>query len=285
MQFIGKTIGGCTIDRKIGEDGGGLVFVGSHPDYGKEVVLKVLPKEGLEDFQMKARFEREIKMSMALEHPNIVQVFQASSDKDYYYILMEFVNGFDADTAVRKNGIFDPLEAVRILIPIARALCFAHGKNIIHRDIKPSNILISKNGDSKLCDFGLAKDLKHDSNLTMTGMVLGTPNFMSPEQWQGAKDLTEASDVFSLGATLFYMCTNRKPFEGDNDAQIMTNSLFGDIPNASDINKNVPETLNKVLRKMMERDPASRIASSEVEPELSKVLEGKKSIFGKLFGG
>jgi eukaryotic-like serine/threonine-protein kinase len=286
MDLTGKTIGGCTIKTKIGEGGGGLVLLGSHPDYGQEVVLKVLPRSNLTEEQSRLRFEREILMHIELTHENIVRVYQASSDEEYYYLLMEYVDGSDIDKAMEKKKEFPYQEATQIILQIASALAFAHSKQIIHRDIKPSNILIDKNGKAKLCDFGLAKDLRVNSNLTSAGMVFGTPNFMSPEQWFGAKDLTSQSDIFSLGATFYYMITGKKPSEGESAAAIMRNSLFGSYISPKEYKKEVPDSLCKVLEKMLARELKDRYKTAEeVVCALTELHQsGKKGFFSKFFG-
>ncbi|EKD28904.1 MAG: hypothetical protein ACD_79C00167G0005 [uncultured bacterium] len=285
-SFIGQTIGGCTIRDFLGQGGGGMVFLGKHPKFGDSVVLKILTKEHLDNEQVRKRFEREIAMSVELTHPNIVQVFQASADEENYYILMEYIDGNDIQMLMETKGVFSVSDATKIIIQVSDALAFAHSKQIIHRDIKPSNILVDKSGAAKLCDFGLAKDLKVQTNLTCTGMVLGTPNFMSPEQWFGAKDLTSQSDIFSLGATFYYMITGSKPFEGDDASAIMSNSLFGAPPSPKDKVKGVPDDLSNIIEKMLARELENRyVTATQVSDELKKSLEkNKKGFFGKLFG-
>ncbi|MBN2145107.1 MAG: serine/threonine protein kinase [Candidatus Aureabacteria bacterium] len=286
MDLSGKTIGGCTIKKKIGEGGGGMVLLGSHPDFGQEVVLKVLPKSNLTDEQTRLRFEREISMHIELTHENIVQVFQANADDEYYYLLMEYVDGPDVDQAMERKGKFPYEEATGVILQIANALAFAHGRQIIHRDIKPSNILINKSGKAKLCDFGLAKDLRINSNLTSAGMVFGTPNFMSPEQWFGAKDLTAQSDIFSLGATFYYMITARKPFEGESATAIMSNSLFGVFVSPKEYAEGIPDPLCGMIEKMLARELKDRYKTAgDVARDLTHFSKGgKKGFFGKLFG-
>jgi serine/threonine-protein kinase len=286
-DYSGKTIGGCSLIRQIGQGGGGLIFLAGHPEFGDQVVLKVLEKGTVSDEQTRLRFEREIRMSVELAHQNIVQVFQASSDEAYYYLIMEFVDGSDVEKLIETRGVFDYRTAANIVLQVAGALDFAHRKQIIHRDIKPSNILLDREGNAKLCDFGLAKDLKQDSGLTSAGMVLGTPNFMSPEQWFGAKDLTSQSDLFSLGATFFYMITGSKPFEGEDASTIMSNSLFGEPPPVRRFVKNVPAPISGVIRTMMARDLEERYAkASDVCMDLRNALEKtSKGFFRRLFGG
>jgi len=283
--FEGKKIGDCLIKEKIAEGGGGgLVFLGDHPKHG-EVVLKILERESqAEDEQARLRFEREIEMSVDLTHENIVQVYQADADDEYYYLMMEYIDGPDIDLAMEEKGVLHYQESSDIIRQIAHALQYAHAKNIIHRDIKPSNILLTRSNKAKLCDFGLAKDLNVDSNLTMTGMVFGTPNFMSPEQWQGAKDLTPQSDIYSLGATFYYMITGKKVFEGETAAEVMTNSLFGTPVPAKEFVQDLPPYLEKAFDKFLARELEERFKNAEeVIGALSEPAKEKKGLFGRLF--
>lgn len=287
QALVGKIIGHCLIKAPLAEGGGGLVFLASHPQYGEDVVLKILPIEANPNPQAKLRFEREIQMSVELTHENIVQIYEARADKDNYYIIMEYIDGMDIDQWIELKSKIRHQEAVPILVQISKALDFAHSKRIIHRDIKPSNILVNKQNKAKLCDFGLAKDLKISSELTSAGMVLGTPNFMSPEQWFGAKDLTEQTDIYSLGATLFYMLTGHKPFEGETASSILSNSLFSELPSPKIFVSDLPDALCAILKKMMAKDLEQRYKkSSEVTLDLENFLKNSgKGFFSRIFGG
>jgi len=283
-SYTGKVIGDCTIKNVIGEGGGGKVFLASHPVFGKEIILKILAKMDLNDNQSKQRFEREIKISTELNHQNITKVFQADSDEEYFYIIMEYIDGSDIEEDINKHGVYKAEKAIKITLDILSALDYAHSKNIIHRDIKPSNILLNTKGIAKLCDFGLAKDLKIESDLTVAGKILGTPNFMSPEQWFGAKDLTSQSDIFSLGASLFYMLTEHKPFEASDVSKIMSNSLFGEPPKLDIYVKGVTKSLSKVLDKMLARDLKERYTKvKDVIIALQTYTDTKKSFLSKLW--
>lgn len=284
--FIGKEIGGCKIIREIGCGGCGMVFLATHKKYGENVVLKILPIENIANDQSKKRFEREIKVSIELVHPNIVKVFEANADNENYFIVMEFVDGLDTEKIVEKEGPFYYKTATKIILNICEALEFAHNAKIIHRDIKPSNILLDKNNNAKLCDFGLAKDLKETTELTSAGMVLGTPNFMSPEQWFGAKDLTHQSDIFSLGSTFYYLLTGVKPFAGEDPTSIMTNSLFGLPDSPKKYVSSIPQSLCKIINIMMEREIQNRYSNiKDIKLDLVKILNhSNESFFKKIFG-
>ena len=286
QALVGKIIGHCLIKSPLAEGGGGLVFLASHPKYGEEVVLKIHPKDTDPNSQARLRFEREIQMSVELTHENIVQIYEARADSDNYYIIMEYIEGMDIDQWIELKQKIRYQEAVPIIIQISKALDFAHSKRIIHRDIKPSNILVDKQNRAKLCDFGLAKDLKLASELTCTGMVMGTPNFMSPEQWFGAKDLTEQTDIYSLGATLFYMLTGHKPYEGDSASSVLSNSLFSELPSPKSFVPDLPDALCSILEKMMDKDLGQRYKkSSEVTFDLEEFLKNSgKGFFSRIFG-
>ncbi len=286
QALVGKTIGHCLIKTPLAEGGGGLVFLASHPQYGEEVVLKIHPKDSDPSSQARLRFEREIQMSVELTHDNIVQIYEARADIDNYYIIMEYIEGMDIEQWVELKQKIRYQEAVPVIIQISKALDFAHSKRIIHRDIKPSNILLDRQNRAKLCDFGLAKDLKMASELTCTGMVMGTPNFMSPEQWFGAKDLNEQTDIYSLGATLFYMLTGHKPYEGDSLSSVLSNSLFSELPSPKSFVPDLPDALCSILKKMMDKDLSQRYKkSSEVTFDLDEFLKNTgKGFFSRIFG-
>lgn len=287
QALVGKIIAHCLIKAPLAEGGGGLVLLASHPKYGEEVVLKILPIEANPNPQTKLRFEREIQMSVELTHENIVQIYEARADKDNYYIIMEYIEGMDIDEWIDLKKKIRYQEALPIMVQISRALDFAHSKRIIHRDIKPSNILIDKAYRAKLCDFGLAKDLKMASDLTCTGMVLGTPDFMSPEQWFGAKDLTEQTDIYSLGATLYYMLTGHKPYEGESNSSVLSNSLFSELASPKKFVSDLPDSLCEIVKKMMAKDLEQRYKRSlDVTSDLENFLKNSgKGFFSRIFGG
>lgn len=285
-DYIGKVISGAKIISQLGAGGGGLVFIASHPDYGEKVVLKILPQDQFPDNEMRERFKREMNIMQKLDHPNIVKVFKVGEENNCSYLLMQYIDATDLDTFVAIKGAVKEEKAIKLMLHTTRALKAAHDNNIIHRDIKPSNILVDVNlTNAYLCDFGLAKDLTQDTGLTQAGAILGTPNFMSPEQWFGTDDISNRSDIYSLGASFFYILTGSKPVQGDDATSVMANSLFNETPLVSSVFPGISPALDNIISKMMHRDIAKRYPKTDdVISALEKISGNKKGFFSKIFG-
>ena len=175
------------------------------------------------DSEFLARFYRDARAVAKLNHPNIVGGFDVGEAGGYHYLAMEFVDGASAAAMLAQNPQGIPVDRVLdIAIQVGRALAHAHGHQVIHRDVKPENILISKAGAVKLCDLGLARSIaREDLSITQSGMAVGTPHYIAPEQARGEQNLDERADIYSLGATIFHLVTGRPVFTGDNSVQIM----------------------------------------------------------------
>lgn len=220
---LGTRLGKYLLMEPIGHGAMGVVYKACHEELGKTVALKVMSRPDLES-SMSAfdRFQLEARAAARLSHPNIVSVLDAGVAEGYhYYFTMEYVEGETLQTRLER-GCLDPMEAARIGEQIANALAHAHANGVIHRDVKPQNILLTPEGVAKLADFGLAKDLRAGHGPTLTGQVLGTPNYMSPEQAGGVVSMIDGkSDLFSLGAVLYECVTGHVPFNGSNVAEII----------------------------------------------------------------
>jgi len=258
MQKIGK----YTISGEIGKGGMGIVYRGSDPYIGRTVAIKtvrldVLRQESGRDEALK-RFLREAQAAGNLSHPNIVTIYDVGEHEGLIYIAMEYIDGCSLESLLRQGREFTLEEIGRLFAQIASALDYAHGQGIIHRDIKPANILVGRNLKVAIVDFGIARTSA--STMTQTGMLMGTPRYMSPEQIAGKK-VDSRSDIFSLGAILYELITRRNPFEGESITTVIYKIMHAELPPLSDFNKNLPPGLERVVRKALARDADLRYAT------------------------
>lgn len=210
---VGRPFGKYLVIRKLGEGGFGKVFLAVDPGLNRPVALKVLKRAAPQDLE---RFRREARAAAAISHPNIVPVYEVGRVGGEAYLAMSFVDGSPA------AGRLDVAQAARVVLKVGRALGAAHRLGLIHRDVKPQNILLDRTGEPFLTDFGMAKQVDGaPSSLSQSGSVLGTPAFMSPEQARGEQRLGPATDVFSLGATLYFLIAGESPFEGESVLEIL----------------------------------------------------------------
>ena len=274
-NLIGKSLGRYHILEQLGEGGMATVYKAYDTRLETDVAVKVIRTENLAPSTLERslkRFEREAKALARLTHPNIVKVTDFGEDEDKPYLVMEYLPG---GTLKQKLGKPMPWnESISILLPIARALDFAHRQNMIHRDVKPSNILITADGEPMLTDFGIAKilDLEETADLTGTGMGIGTPEYMAPEQWTGKTSVF--SDQYALGVVLYEMLTGRKPYSADTPAAILLKQATEPLPRPSQFTRDLPEKMEKLLLKVLARNPEDRYGSMA---EFAKALENAVS--------
>ncbi|MBA3790187.1 MAG: serine/threonine protein kinase, partial [Rubrobacter sp.] len=203
------------VSRLLGSGGMGKVYLARDEDLDRDVALKVLREQYAEDEGFVERFEREAKSAASLNHLNVVAVYDRGRSEDgSYYIVMEYVPGGTLKDRVLREGALDPGEAVRVVAQVADALGVAHEAGVVHRDVKPQNVLLTVSGDAKVADFGIAR-AAHATTITESGLVLGTANYMSPEQAMG-DPVGPAGDLYSLGVVLYEMLTGEVPFEADS---------------------------------------------------------------------
>ncbi|MEO7403883.1 MAG: serine/threonine-protein kinase, partial [Burkholderiales bacterium] len=256
-------LGRYEVEREIGRGAMGAVYLGRDPKIGRVVAIKTMALgdefEGEELAEAKARFFREAETAGRLNHPHIVTIFDAGEEHDLAYIAMEFLKGKDLTGHTKPDNILPLPTVLLILARVADGLDYAHKQNIVHRDIKPGNIMYDRETDAvKVTDFGIARIT--DSSRTKTGMVLGTPTFMSPEQLAGKK-VDGRSDLFSLAVTLFQMACGRAPFTGDSMAQLMFKIANEPTPDITAFNPNVPRQLSGFLMKALAKEPSDRFQS------------------------
>ena len=254
-------IGSCRILGEIGSGGMAVVYKAVQEPLGRIVALKCLKPSIAVDSQFAKRFEREAHFMASLQHENILHVYDFVNDGKTMYIVMEYVQGIDLYDLLERTAHLPVEVATIIALQVARALDYAHFRGIIHRDIKPANIMLSRQGEVKLMDFGIARD-DMLSDLTETGTGLGTPSYMSPEQILGDK-LDFRSDLFSLGIVLYQMVTGRKPFVEDDARTVMQKIRLDRYTPARRLNPEVPRTLERILARCMEKMPANRYPTTQ----------------------
>ncbi|GAB1414168.1 MAG: serine/threonine-protein kinase [Burkholderiales bacterium] len=253
-------LGRYQVEKELGKGAMGVVYLGRDPKINRVVAIKTmaLSQEFEEDElkDVKERFFREAETAGRLNHPNIVTIFDAGEEHDLAYIAMEFLKGKDLVPYTKPGNLMPVAKVMDIVARVADALSYAHQNNVVHRDIKPANIMYEPDSDAvKVTDFGIARIT--DSSKTKTGMVLGTPSYMSPEQLAGKK-IDGRSDLFSLGVMLFQMASGKLPFEGDSMAQLMFKIANEAHPHIREFNPQVPECLAAIIDKALTKDDAQR---------------------------
>jgi serine/threonine-protein kinase len=241
----------------IGEGGMGKVYKGIHPTLKQEIILKELK---IRDKETRERFLREAKVMLSFRHENIVQVYDHFKGGTSTYIAMEYVKGMSLSQLIKMNKQIPPAMALFIFYQAALGLHHAHIKKVVHRDVKPQNILISENGDVKIIDFGIAtqKGNNAEKSLTSTGAVIGTPAYMSPEQFSTTKEITYQSDIYSLGVVLYEMLTGVVPFRNEFSSEVLAAIAHGRFVPASKLVKNLPDICKKILAKTFNPDIRKR---------------------------
>ena len=271
---IPEIFGRYQLEKELGQGGMGTVYLAADPVLDRRVALKVMTLEGIE---ATGRFMREVRASAKLKHPHIVQIYEVGTQGRFNYFTMEHIDGGSLDELIDAKKL-SPKRIAEVICDIAAALHYAHRQGIIHRDIKPGNILIDKQGQTYLTDFGLAKELAGmDRSLTMSGTVIGTPDYMSPEQARGERDKVDArSDIFSLGATLYYSLTGASPFKDSDLYQVLNRVINKDPLLPTKTANNFHRDLETICMKCLEKEPARRYQTAgELADDLKRFLEGE----------
>jgi urea transport system substrate-binding protein len=258
----------------LGKGGMGVVYEGVDAGLKRNVAIKFLPEEVLKKTDVIDRFMREAQVTARLSHPNIIAIFDVSKDDRGCYMVMELLSPASAGSHLKKKGPYPWPVATRIIADCCAALKVAHDAGIVHRDIKPDNILFSQSGVVKLVDFGLVKLMEDDLHLTQSGMLCGTPMYMSPEQ-ASSKSMDRRSDLYSLGATYYALLTGRAPFTGDGVPQILLAHLKDPTPDPRELVSDIPQECVQVLMKAMEKDREVRYQdAAEMSADLEIILTG-----------
>jgi serine/threonine-protein kinase len=254
--------------ERIGTGGMAVVYKAQDLSLGRFVAIKILRRDLTYDQEFLNRFAQEARSAAKMTHPNIVTVHDFGVDGTRYYIVMEFIEGYDLKSKIQKFAPFSTEEALNLAIQICMGVGYAHRTGLIHCDLKPQNVLINSDGRIKVTDFGIARalstvhpDEKHD-------IVWGSPQYFSPEQAAGEAP-TPASDVYSIGVTLFEMLTGQLPFNAENAQALAMKHLRDEPPSLRSLNPSVPEPLERVVRKVLSKEPSARYRTAD---QLSHIL-------------
>jgi tetratricopeptide (TPR) repeat protein/predicted Ser/Thr protein kinase len=267
-----QKLGRYQLLETIGKGGMGVVYRAMDTAIGRTVAIKTIlsDDEGVESAELRARLVRESQAGGRLSHPNIVAVHDICQEGTTSYIVMEFVQGRTLDPSLRPTG-----EAFRIVRECAAALDYAHSQGVIHRDIKPANIMLQADGTVKIADFGIAK-VSQFSAMTKSAVAMGSPEYMSPEQWRG-EPATAQTDQYALATVAYVLLTGRRPFEGDSVASMAGMTLHQEPPSAVALNSQLKPAVDLVLRKALSKNVAARYAScSEFAVALQGAVEGAR---------
>jgi CHASE2 domain-containing sensor protein/tRNA A-37 threonylcarbamoyl transferase component Bud32 len=274
-----KTLGRYEIDRVLGRGAMATVYLGRDPAINRKVAIKTLAlaKEFDDDQLQEARgqFQREAESAGRLNHPNIIAIYDVGEDQEVSYLAMEYFPGNSLHQHAQPDDLLPPSWVLELVARAADALDYAHRQNVVHRDIKPANVLYNKANDSlKLTDFGIAR--LTDTSRTKTGVILGTPSYMSPEQLMG-QVVSGKSDLYSLGVTMYQLLTGEAPFRADSIPSLMDKIMNGAHQPASELRPDLPGGIDKILNKAMSKAPANRFANGrEMALELRHCIKDFK---------
>jgi serine/threonine protein kinase len=258
MSFnVGENVGPYRIIEQLGQGGMATVYKAYHAALDRYVALKALHPAFGEDPNFLTRFQREARLVAKLEHPNIVPVYDYAQHEGRPYLVMKFIEG-DTLKARLSLGALTSNEINKVVDSIGSALAYAHKQGVLHRDIKPSNVLLAKDGQFYLADFGLARIAQSGESTLSSDMIMGTPQYISPEQAMGSKDLDEGTDIYSFGVMLYEMVVGQVPFNADTPFSIIHDHIYSPLPMPRAINPKVPESVERVLLKALAKERPDR---------------------------
>lgn len=274
VAALPKHVGDYTIKEQIGSGGMGQVYRAEHGMMARTVALKTLPPSRASQKRAVARFFAEVRAAARVLHPNIVTAFDAGSVGSIYYLVMEYVDGETLSDLVAREGPLSVAEAVRIIRAAAEGLEHAHRTGLVHRDVKPGNIMVSRSGEVKVLDLGLAVFAAEKASPFGKGGLVGTVEYMSPEQSEDSSGTDARSDIYSLGATFYFLLAGRPPYHGDVISQIHSHR-HDDPPQLSAVRPDADLRLNQVLQRMMAKRPEERYQSmAELDADLQTLVQG-----------
>jgi serine/threonine protein kinase len=258
MPFaVGENVGPYRIIEQLGQGGMATVFKAYHASLDRYVAIKALHPAFNQDPNFEARFQREARVVAKLEHPNIVPVYDYAEHEKRPYLVMKFIEG-DTLKAKLDKGSLSSEDIAKIVDAVGSALSYAHRQGVLHRDIKPSNVLVAKDGQMYLADFGLARIAQSGESTLSSDMIMGTPQYISPEQAMGIKQLDERTDLYSFGVMLYEMVVGKVPFNADTPFSVIHDHIYSPLPLPHTVNPNVPESVERVLLKALAKERGDR---------------------------
>jgi serine/threonine-protein kinase len=282
--MIGTVLSGrYRLEAKLGSGGMSTVYLARDTTLDRDVAVKVMHREMSEQADQLERFRQEARAVAKLSHPNVVAVIDAGEDGGFPYIVFEYVEGETLKQRIGRVGALDPQEALAYAIEIARGLTVAHGRKMVHRDIKPQNVLIDAEGRAKLTDFGISRQLEQEG-MTATGRVLGTTDYVAPEQAMG-KGVDQRSDIYSLGVVLYEMLIGQVPFHADSQVGVAMKHVNEELPDVQQRRPEVSAAAALVVERATAKDPAKRYQEiGEMIDDLSTALEVEAARAGTTTG-
>ncbi|MCM2371371.1 serine/threonine-protein kinase [Aporhodopirellula aestuarii] len=273
----GFFLGAYKLLRPLGRGGMGMVYLGEHQVMKRQMALKVLPPDALKDTRRIERFKEEARASAQLDHINIVRAYDFNEAGNKLYIVMEYVDGIDLHQIVMRDGVMSYDASLDAITQACEGLVHAHERGVIHRDIKPSNLMLRSDGVVKVSDMGLARiGWSEADDSRETKRLLGTADFVAPEQALNSKTVDARADIYSLGCTWYFLLTGSSPFRGDSVAQRLAKHQTAPIPDVRELRKDCPESLAMLLMRMMAKKPADRPSSAaDLLNQLQRLRSGR----------
>lgn len=277
MYRPAQQIPGFQVLSKLGQGAMAVVFKAKQLSLDRIVAIKVLPKRLSENPEFVERFYREGRAAARLNHANIVQAYDVGESGGYHYFVMEYIDGKTIYDTIVDGKPVQEKEAIRVVLQCASALQHAHDQGLIHRDVKPKNLMLTKSGDVKLADMGLAREMGDYVTATAeAGRAYGTPYYISPEQIRGEINIDARADIYGLGATYYHMVTGRVPFDGTTPSAVMHKHLKEPLIPADHLNKSLSAGVGEIIEVMMAKNPEDRYPSmAELIADLQAVLNGE----------
>ena len=275
--MIGKKLRAYEITEEIGTGGMATVYRAYQPSMDRHVAIKVIHSAILHDPALRERFQREARLIARLEHPHLLPVYDFDGEHEPPYIVMRYLEGGTLKQVQQRGGVPRD-ELLYILMQLAGALDYAHRQGVVHRDLKPSNVMIDREGNAFLTDFGIARATGGDKDLTGTGLMIGTPGYMAPEQARGDGAVDQAADIYSLGVMAFELLTGGQPYQNESGFEVILAHMNDPIPRASDREKSLPKAIDDVLARALAKDKSERYPSAGAfVEELARALRIRPS--------
>jgi len=283
MYKPAQQIPGFQILGKLGQGAMAVVFKAKQLSLDRMVAIKILPKRLSENAEFVDRFYKEGKAAARLNHPNIVQAYDVGESNGYHYFVMEYIDGDTIYDRIDNGRSLAEPEALQIILQCTKALQHAHAQGLIHRDVKPKNIMLTKRGDVKLADMGLAREVGDAATAAAeAGRAYGTPYYISPEQIRGEIEIDGRADIYALGATFYHMVTGRVPFDGSSPSSVMHKHLKQPLTPPDHINHTLSSGVGEIIEVMMQKAPVDRYQSTEeLIADLEAVVGGEPPLLAR----